>query len=125
MGIDGIGKPGPPVPTAHPASTGPTSPAGQVDPAPFAERAAEARAPSPAGGAHAALEQLRAGSINLDGYLDIKVQEATASMGTLAPSQLASVRSALRERISSDPTLVDLVRKATGALDIPPPSLED
>lgn len=124
MGIDGIGKPGPVAP-APPASTGVTPPAAHADRAPFSERAAEARAPSSMVGAHAALEQLKAGSINLDGYLDIKVQEATASVGDLAPTQLASMRSALRERMSNDPTLVDLVRKATGALEIPAPSRED
>jgi len=125
MGIDGIGKPGPPIAPAPPTSTGPTSPAAHVDHAPFAERAAEARAPSAVVEPRAALEQLRAGAINLDGYLDIKVHEATASMGDLAPAQLARVRSALRDRISSDPTLVELVRKATGAIEIPAPSLED
>jgi hypothetical protein len=125
MGIDGIGKPGPLITPATPASTGATPPAAHVDHAPFAERAAEARATSAVVGPRAALEQLRAGTVNLDGYLDIKVQEATASMGDLAPAQLARVRSALRERISSDPTLVELVRKATGALEIPAPSLED
>ena len=126
MGIDGIGKPGLPVaPAPSAASTGVTPPAAHVDHASFAERAAEASAPNPMVGPHAALEQLRAGSINLDGYLDLKVQEATASMGDLAPTQLASMRSALRERISSDPTLVDLVRKATGAIEIPAPLRED
>jgi hypothetical protein len=125
MGIDGIGKPRLPVPPGPPASTGATSPEAQIDHAPFAEHVTEVRVPSPAVGPHAALERLRAGAVDLDGYLDIKVQEATASMSGLAPTQLASLRAALRERISSDPTLVELVRKATGAIEIPAPSLED
>jgi hypothetical protein len=79
----------------------------------------------PAAGPQSALEQLRVGAIDLDRYLDIKVQEATASMADLAPAQVDRVRSALRERLSSDPTLVDLVRKATGAIEIPAPSIED
>jgi di/tripeptidase len=67
---------------------------------------------------------LRAGAIDLNRYLDSKVEEATASVADLAPAQIERVRSALRERLSSDPTLVDLVRKATDAIEIPAPSIE-
>jgi hypothetical protein len=63
---------------------------------------------------------LRTGGVGLDRYLDLKVDEATAHLGPLPPSQLEMIRSALRERIASDPTLVDLVRAATGAVPAPP-----
>ncbi len=122
MGIDKIGKPAPPVPSA---STEGVRTAAPVDHASFAEVTAETRAVSPAAGPQSPLEQLRAGAIDLNRYLDIKVQEATASMADLAPTQVDRVRSALRDRLSSDPTLVDLVRKATGAIEIPAPSIED
>ncbi len=120
MGIDGIGKPGPPVaPTS-----GSVTPTPAVEHPPFAVSTGEARAvsaPDPQG----ALEQLRAGTISLDRYLDIKVHDATATMPGLAPAQADRVRAALRERLSTDPTLIDLVRKATGAVEIPKPRSEE
>jgi hypothetical protein len=77
-----------------------------------APRAAGASAPGPAVGA---LEQLRSGAITLDGYLDLKVSEATAHLVTLPPAQLHVVRAALRDRLASDPTLVELVRTVAAA----------
>jgi hypothetical protein len=117
MGIDGIGKPGPPV---APASTGATPAAADVERPSFAEHATEARAAGPAEAPQGALERLRAGAIDVDQYLDIKVREATSALTPLPPAQVESVRSALRERLASDPTLVDLVRTATGAVPSPP-----
>jgi hypothetical protein len=67
-----------------------------------------------------ALERLRSGEIDLDGYLDLKVQEATGHLGALSPEQLESIRSTLRDRLAADPTLVDLVRTATGRAPKPP-----
>jgi hypothetical protein len=127
MGIDGIGKPRPPGGPVAPLGAGAALPlpAAQVDPAAFSARAAEAQAPSSPDGPQSPLDQLRAGAIDLDRYLDIKVNEATASIADLAPAQVERVRTALRERLSSDPTLVDLVRKATGAIEIPAPSIEE
>jgi hypothetical protein len=66
-----------------------------------------------------ALEQLRAGGVSVDGYLDLKVAEATAHLGALSPQALDSIRSALRERLASDPMFVDLVRAATGSVPAP------
>jgi len=120
MGIDGIGKPGPPV---APASSSATPAAADVARPSFADRATETRAAAPAEAPQGALEQLRAGAIDLDQYLDIKVREATSALTPLPPAQIESVRAALRERLATDPTLVDLVRTATGA--IPSPRLEE
>src|SRR5258708_40060323 len=61
-----------------------------------------------------ALEQLKAGKIDFDGYLDSKVKEATAHVEGLAPAQLDSIRSMLRARMATDPELVDLIQQATG-----------
>jgi hypothetical protein len=127
MGIDGIGKPRPTgSPLAPPGAAGAGAlPAAQVDHAPFTAHTAETHAISSADGPQSPLDQLKAGAIDLDRYLDIKVQEATASIGSLAPAQVDRIRAALRERLSSEPTLVDLVRKATGAIEVPAPSIEE
>jgi hypothetical protein len=121
MGINGIGKPGSPV---APTSTGAAPPAASSEGPPFAERMAETSATNRIEGPPNALTQLHAGAITVDQYLDLKVQEATAPLG-LAPAQLESIRAALRERLSTDPTLVGLVRTAAGAVEIPAPPRDE
>jgi hypothetical protein len=123
MGIDHIGKKGPPVPpAAEPTSGGrvgamdrpfevsvpPT--VGTSTSAPLAP-AAEPRTP---------LERWRDGEIDLRGYLDLKVDEATAHLAVLPAPELEAIRSALRDRMESDPTLVELARTATGRTPSPP-----
>jgi hypothetical protein len=118
MGIDRIGPNRPPVaPSSAPAAS---SPAGATRP--FQVQGTNETAPAApvAASNGAALERLRAGEIDLDGYLDLKVQEATGHLGALSPAQLESIRGALRDRISADPALVDLVRAATGRAPEPP-----
>src|SRR5580704_16170216 len=116
MGIDRIGRPGPAVP---PPSAGQASPVPMVE-RPFStERAVEAGSASPVASARSPLDQLRAGAIDLNQYLEIKVDEATSHLAGMAPAQLDAVRSALRERLSQDPTLGDLVRKVAAAVDVP------
>jgi hypothetical protein len=122
MGIDSIGKKGPPAPP----------PSGDVQsaaPSPGATRAFEVSpaAPAPHAAAveapHPALERFRAGEIDLDGYVDMKVHEATAHLAALPAGELEQLRSALRDRLAGDPGLVELVRKATGA--VPQPQSDD
>src|SRR5579872_6167383 len=119
MAIDGIGKKGPPAPPA-PAATGGASRAQQ------AGRPFEVSKPAPAAQAapvehpHAALDRLRRGEIDVDGYLDAKVNEATAHLGPLPPARLSEIREALRDRLVSDPTLADLVRTAAGSVPARP-----
>jgi hypothetical protein len=67
-----------------------------------------------------ALERLRAGEIDVNGYVDLKVNEATTHLGALPAPELERVRLALRDRMAGDPTLVDLVRTATGSVPQPP-----
>jgi hypothetical protein len=64
--------------------------------------------------ASGALEQLKAGKIDFNQYVDLKVDEATSHLEGLSPTQLDSIRSMLRDRMATDPELVDLVKQATG-----------
>jgi|HubBroStandDraft_2_1064218.scaffolds.fasta_scaffold2586759_1 hypothetical protein len=59
------------------------------------------------------LERFRAGEIDLEGYIDLKVLEATAHLDRLTASELARLRAILRARIADEPELKDLVRRAT------------
>lgn len=113
--VDGIGKGGPPrgvggtPPTTgagRPAETGKTFEVGKPQ-----ATAIEAPANVNATGA---LEQLKAGKIDFNQYVDLKVQEATSHLEGLSPSQLDTIKSMLRDRMATDPELVDLVKQATG-----------
>jgi hypothetical protein len=123
MGIDRIDKKGPPPQPPSKEIGGPTRssetgrPFEVSRPAPQAEGAAPAEAVT---GPRTALERLRAGEIDANGYLDQKVDEATAHLGKLPPAELDAIRSALRDRLSNDPALVDLFRTATGQAAPPP-----
>lgn len=60
------------------------------------------------------LEQLDAGTLSVDEYLDLQVDQAVAHLeGKLPKSQLDFVRETLREQLSEDPVLVELVRRTT------------
>jgi hypothetical protein len=118
MGIDGIGKGG-----APPPATGIDGPA--------ASTASEIGAPSKEFNVRkvgtgeavgsASLDQVRSGAISVEQYLDLKVDEATAHLAPrLGEEQLSFIRTSLREQLSSDPALIDLVKATTGQL--PPPS---
>jgi hypothetical protein len=130
MGIDGIGKGGPPA--IPPSTEGPGAPQatgatpGAEVARPFAPKRAEdseaarAAVPTEAVRAEGALAALRSGAIDLNGYLDQKVSEATAHLVGLPSADLLRVRAALRDRLASDPTLVELVTQATGRVPQPP-----
>ena len=60
-----------------------------------------------------ALKRLRAGLIDSDGYLDLKVDEAVAHVQhVLTPAKLRALRGDLRQCLEIDPTLADLVARA-------------
>jgi hypothetical protein len=121
MGIDQIGKKGPPLPPPKDAvgAAGRTETARAFDAS--AVRATPTAPPSEAlEPTRTALERLRAGEVDLDGYLDLKVSEATAHLAAMPALQLEALRDALRDRMASDPMLVDLVRTATGRAPEPP-----
>ena len=81
-----------------------------------AEATAKTEATSPA-------DAVRAGSMDVKTYVDLRVQDATRHLeGKLGPSDLEGVRSLLRSQIESDPAVRDLVKAATGVF---PPSNDD
>jgi hypothetical protein len=121
MGIDHIGKKSPPA--APPAeSAGVDRPAATGRPFEVASprTVPPAQGPAPVDSPRTALERYKAGEVDVDEYLDLKVQEATAHLAGLPAHDLETIRSALRDRLASDPTLVELVRAATGRVPEPP-----
>jgi hypothetical protein len=62
------------------------------------------------------LGQLERGEIGLEQYLDARVEAAVAPLAErLNPESLAFLKSSLRAELATDPVLVELVRRATGA----------
>jgi hypothetical protein len=123
MGIDRIGK-GPP-PTADIGQGERAEKATKTDAVdkPFSvERAdrTKATAAVDATNATSPLAQLKSGAIDMDRYLDLRVDEATKSLGAMPASQLDDIKKMLRDQIASDPTLIDLVKTATGKVPNPP-----
>ena len=98
MGTDRTGKRGSAPPVAPPAET-------------------KVGAVAPAGASP--LEQLRAGKIDLDGYLDMKVSEATRHLEGLRADEMDGLRQLLRSELERDPSLAALVEQATGRRPIP------
>jgi hypothetical protein len=122
MGIDRLGGKGPTRPPQETGGASKTTEAGRPFEVgkPALQKAEDAAQAQGVAAPRTALERLKAGEVGLDGYLDLKVDEATAHLRGLPPVELDAVRRSLRARISSDPTLVDLVRTATGAVPPPP-----
>jgi hypothetical protein len=116
--VDRIGKGGGVPPTATPD----VQQKGAVD-KPFQVERGESAKPTEGVTnvqAHSPLARLRAGEIDVHGYIDLKVDEATAGLKGLAPEQLDSIKKTLRDQMATDPALVDLVRTATGQTPKPP-----
>ncbi len=127
MGIDGIGRgggipPGPGSPGGPGGAGGPGGPDGPGRSGP-AGAAGKEFSPNPVDAAEGvsgaerseALGKLEKGELSLDEYLDGQVQEATQHLeGRISPEQLEAIRQTLRDEMSSDPVLVELVQRATG-----------
>jgi hypothetical protein len=134
MAIDRIGKGAGLPPTPEGAGTGATSGAGKTDAtfkvdrsdpagATGATRATnEANAAERAGGVDptSPLGRLRAGEVDVHGYIDLKVDQATSALKGLSPTELDAIKSVLRDQMKTDPGLADLVRTATGKMPTPP-----
>ncbi len=66
------------------------------------------------------LARLRAGEIDVHGYIDLKVDEATAGLKGVSPAQLDEIKTTLRDQMATAPGLADLVKTATGHMPKPP-----
>ncbi len=66
------------------------------------------------------LGRLRAGEVDVHGYIDLKVDQATSALKGLSGPELDAIKNALRDQMKSDPGLADLVRTATGKMPTPP-----
>jgi len=123
MGIDRIGKgapSSPPKPVTGPERAGGATKseaprAFEVGPA---QTAATNEVAPVAPAATSPLARLRAGEIDLDRYLDLKVDEATAHLKGLRAHEMSGLRSLLRSQLVSDPSMVDLVQQATGRVPV-------
>lgn len=111
-GIDGIGKRGP---VAQPEAALGNPKAAEATTAFRDVAASKAAVGAERVSSSTALDQLRAGKVDVNGYLDLKVNEATAALEGLPRGELDAIKRALREQLSSDPGLSELVQKATGA----------
>lgn len=119
MPIDPIGKKGPAGITGTPGPE-PAAPRRAAGTEPF-RPVTPGAPPTPVRTDPTALDRLRNGSVSFEGYLDLKVDEATARLGPMSTVELQAVRRALRERLATDPTLVDLVKTSTGRV----PAIDD
>lgn len=125
MAIDRIGKGGtlPQVPdTAGPGAaqkTGATFEVGRTESATGADATTKATGIEGTS-ASSPLARLRAGEVDVNGYVDLKVDEATKGLHGLPPADLAEIKSMLRDQIRTDPGLADLVKTATGKMPSPP-----
>jgi len=128
MGIDRIGKGGAPPATPDTQGTGSLEkkgPSGAVEKAFSVERADATKQPTQVEAADAArgssaLARLRAGEIDVNTYVDLRVDEATKGLEGLSPAELEDVKKVLRDQMATDPGLTDLVRTATGKTpDVP------
>jgi len=118
MGIDGIGKPGPG------GLPGGVPKVGEASGNEFQEVIGKASSSADVAAADVVqpsvdLARLERGEISLDQYLEARVGEATSHLQSMPPDQLAFIRQSLREQMETDPVLIELVRRATGAIPVP------
>ncbi len=112
MGVDGIGgNGGRPIHGIGARDlTGPEKVSSEPVVGPAAPRSLAGTVGSPA------LQKLERGEINIEEYLDTRVAEAVRHLeGRVSPTQVDFVKKTLREELSSDPVLVELVRRTTGS----------
>jgi hypothetical protein len=110
MSIDRIHKSHSQPPTSGPegAESARGKPAAEAFAVDKGARAEGAKALSPA-------EQVRSGQMDLNTYLETRVQEATRHLEGKAPKAvIEQVQGVLREQLAHDPALQEMVREATG-----------
>lgn len=110
MSIDGIGKRSGVLPGANAPGVAPAKGSFEIGAGGGAASAGTAAGSD----AFSALER---GEISVEQYLDARVESAVAPLlSRLSPDQLEFVRGELRQALETDPVLVELVKKTTGAL---------
>jgi hypothetical protein len=68
------------------------------------------------------LRQLQHAEITVDQYLDYHAERAVEHLhGLISADQLEFIREMLREELTTDPILVELVRRVTAPASRPPP----
>jgi hypothetical protein len=111
MGIDRIGRAG--GASVTPVVTGAAEPAVSVSES-FRSLAKQSVSETSAA---SLVDQLKAGQIDMNRYLDLRVDQATVHLqGVVDPERLDFIRESLRAQIERDPALLELVQAATGAL---------
>ena len=117
----GAGLPAPPEVsgTGGPAKTGASFKVDRPDPT-TSTSSAERTGGVQQTGAATPLERLRAGEVDVNGYIDLEVDKATSGLKGLPVAELAEIKSVLRDQMKTDPGLADLVRTATGSMPTPP-----
>ena len=110
MSIDGIGRP-----PGGPGGVGPLQ--GPAAPSASGEGFQVERSAAPAAAQSSGLlARLTSGEIDVEQYLNERVEEAVAPLVSKLPAEsLEYIRSSLRAELESDPVLVELVRRATSA----------
>jgi hypothetical protein len=113
MSIDGIGKRGGVVPGASVPSAAPAPASFEVGAAPAVSPPGAVEGAGAAAGSDA-FQALERGELSVEQYLDARVESAVEPLlSRLSPEQLEFVRGELRAALSTDPVLVELVRKTT------------
>jgi restriction endonuclease Mrr len=109
MGIDGIGSSTSPSNLEAPSSL--ESAEVRLEPT----VATRSDAPAPITPTESGLlQQLEQGQLTREQYLERRIEEAVAPFANkLAPEQLEHVRQTLREQLQFDPTVLELIRRAT------------
>jgi hypothetical protein len=123
MSIDRIGK-GPSPAGVSPTSSSPSTSVGRgtetgatfdiSGPGAAGPRAADAATSTAQVGQSPAAE-VRSGNLSIEQYLDRRVAEATRHLeGKVPAADLSDIQTMLRAQLQSDPTLIEMVRAATG-----------
>lgn len=119
MGIDRIGNPSSPPPSLEDstAAMDGASATHSADPSPgLGHAGAVGTETSTARGADSTsiLGRLERGEVTREQYVDYRIDEAVAPFASrLSEHQLTEMRAVLRDRLESDPTVAELLRRAT------------
>ena len=110
MGIDGIGKPKAPV-----AGLGPSAAASDASRVTKTETFSVQSKTAEGVEATSPLDQLRAGTIDREQYVEMTVKQATAHLeGKISAQKLEWIRDSLRAQVEEDPALADMIRRLPG-----------